>query len=219
VVSKSMAIEGLQRLKAHSQLEVIYDVEPPKIKRNSPMPSMGNTKTRFINIQPIALQGSRLQKHLELVKSKLSYEWSLIVRGLKQHDQMGTVSKAIFEKIVHDTRVHLTNDELAFLYGRYGRTDDTIDYMRLQRELLGIEPLTRTKLLEPKPFENMIMKEKLRLSSFRKSYASSFVNSLRHSSVLSGISKDTSRMVRENLTELKTKFQTLDRKRTGVIAE
>ena len=37
--------------------------------------------------------------------------------------------------------------------------------------------------------------------------------------MLPGVSKETSRLVRENLNDLKSRFQALDRKRTGVIAE
>ena len=85
VLSKSMAVEGLQRLKTQSQLAVIQD-EPKRKQSPLAQMGMGLTKTRFMDILPIASHVYRLQRLQELVKSKLSYEWSLILRVLKQQD-------------------------------------------------------------------------------------------------------------------------------------
>jgi hypothetical protein len=99
---------------------------------------------------------------------------------------------------VHNARVHLTTEELAFLSDRYSASQDSLNYHKLSMQLLGHDCVSGVK---PVSLDSSLLFDKLRLSaSFRKSHASSFA---RHSSVVSP-DQDAAKLIRANLNEIKT---------------
>lgn len=158
---------------------------------------------------------TRHQRLSELVKLKLAVEWTIVLRALKAQDPngLGTVTKAAFQRIVHNARVHLTTEELAFLSERYPASQDALNYHKLSKRLLGHDCLSSAR---PISLDSSLILDKLRLSaSFRKSHASSFA---RHSSVV-GTDQDAGKLIRANMDEIKSRLRALDKHRTGVVSE
>ena len=78
-----------------------------------------------------------------MVRQKLAYEWKNVYRGLHLQDlnSTGKVTRKLFERILHETKVFLTKEELNFIYRKYTTLSEVnpedlqVDYQRLSREL------------------------------------------------------------------------------------
>ena len=73
----------------------------------------------------------------EQVKLKLAYEWKGIYRALHLQDglNIGRVDVKLFERVIHEYKVFLSNEELNFLHKRYCNSSSEIDYVALSQDL------------------------------------------------------------------------------------
>lgn len=112
---------------------------------------------------------------------------------------------------MHNARVHLTTEELTYLSERYPASKDSLNYHKLSRDLIGLDCHSGVK---PVSLDMSLLFDKLGLSaSLRKSHASSFA---RHST---DDQQNASKLIKTNLSEIKTQLRLLDKNKTGVVTE
>ena len=50
---------------------------------------------------------------------------------MQDSQNTGMVSKQLFERVIHETKVHLSNEDLGYLYQQCSADLSTVDYAKL----------------------------------------------------------------------------------------